>query len=465
MHDTACLVFWRFVATYPMSRAVLSGLWEIRRQAAWFGQRVRLASGYEKQAGCAMRLLVLGLVGLLPACVSANVERSPRPEARPQAQAERLPAVGTSAEFATWLDGFSARAQAQGVSAATLAQARPHLNYLPVTVRLDQQQSEFGARIWDYLDSAVTAGRVSRGRTLMQQHAGLLGRIEARYGVPPHIVVAIWGIETSFGANRGNTATLATLATLAKDGRRGAFFEAQLVDALRIVQAGDISPGAMVGSWAGAFGHTQFMPSSFLAYAVDFNGNGRRDVWAEDPSDALASAANYLARRGWVRGQPWAVEVSLPTGFDLGLTGQRQSSEGWARSGLRRAAGGQLPDGQARLILPGGARGPAFLAYGNYDVLKEYNISDAYVMALGHLSDRLAGGGPLRTDWPRQDRALTRAERIEVQRRLNALGHDTGGIDGRHGPATVAAVQAWQRANGMPPDGYINADLLRVLLR
>ncbi len=444
---------------------MLSGLWEIRRQAAWFGQRVRLASGYEKQAGCAMRLLVLGLVGLLPACVSANVERSPRPEARPQAQAERLPAVGTSAEFATWLDGFSARAQAQGVSAATLAQARPHLNYLPVTVRLDQQQSEFGARIWDYLDSAVTAGRVSRGRTLMQQHAGLLGRIEARYGVPPHIVVAIWGIETSFGANRGNTATLATLATLAKDGRRGAFFEAQLVDALRIVQAGDISPGAMVGSWAGAFGHTQFMPSSFLAYAVDFNGNGRRDVWAEDPSDALASAANYLARRGWVRGQPWAVEVSLPTGFDLGLTGQRQSSEGWARSGLRRAAGGQLPDGQARLILPGGARGPAFLAYGNYDVLKEYNISDAYVLALGHLSDRLAGGGPLRTDWPRQDRALTRAERIEVQRRLNALGHDTGGIDGRHGPATVAAVQAWQRANGMPPDGYINADLLRVLMR
>lgn len=412
-----------------------------------------------------MRLCVLGLVGLLPACVAANVDRSPRPEVRPEIQTSQPAAIGTAAEFATWLDGFSTRAQAQGVSADTLARARPHLNYLPATVRLDQQQSEFGARVWDYLDSAVTEGRVSRGRAMIQQHAGLLGRIEARYGVPPSVIVAIWGIETSFGANRGNTATLATLATLAKDGRRGAFFEAQLVDALRIVQAGDISPGAMVGSWAGAFGHTQFMPSSFLAYGVDFTGNGRRDLWADDPSDALASAANYLARRGWVRGQPWAVEVSLPAGFDLGLTGQGQTAEGWVRSGLRRAAGGQIPEGQARLILPGGARGPAFLAYGNYDVLKEYNISDAYVLALGHLSDRLAGGEALRADWPRQDRALTLAERIAVQRRLNELGHDTGGIDGRHGPATVAAVQAWQRANGLPPDGYINADLLRALLR
>ena len=412
-----------------------------------------------------MRLCVLGIVGLLPACVAANVERSPRPEVRPDVQTERPATFAAAEDFATWLDGFSTRAQAQGVSASTLALARPHLEYLPATVRLDQQQSEFGARVWDYLDSAVTEGRVSRGRAMMQQHAGLLGRIEARYGVPPHVIVAIWGIETSFGANLGSTATLATLATLAKDGRRGAFFEAQLVDALRIVQAGDISPAAMVGSWAGAFGHTQFMPSSFLAYAVDSTGNGRRDLWADDPSDALASAANYLARRGWVRGQQWAVEVSLPAGFDLGLTGQGRSAEAWARSGLRRAAGGQLPSGQARLFLPGGARGPAFLAYGNYDVLKEYNISDAYVLALGHLSDRLAGGGVLRADWPRQDRALTRAERIAVQRRLNELGHDTGGIDGRHGPATVAAVLAWQRANNLPPDGYINADLLGALLR
>ena len=297
----------------------------------------------------------------------------------------------------------------------------------------------------------------------MRQHSGLLSRIEARFGVPPEVVVAIWGIETSFGANRGNTPTLATLATLAKDGRRGAYFEEQLIDALKIVQAGDISPQAMIGSWAGAFGHTQFMPSSYLTYALDFNGNGRRDVWGTDPADALASAANYLARRGWTRGQPWAVEVSLPNGFDLGATGQRQSADAWGRAGLRPAAGGALASGMSRLILPGGARGPAFLAYDNYDVLKEYNISDAYVLALGHLSDRLRGGGALRGQWPRGDRALNLSERTELQRRLNALGHDTGGIDGRIGPATVAAVQAWQRAVGIPPDGYVNAEILARL--
>ena len=401
-------------------------------------------------------LLVLSLS--LPGCVAANVETSPRPEARAETRAS-----APTGDFGVWLVGFDARARAASISQATLSQARPQMRYLPQTITLDRRQSEFGARIWDYLDSAVTTARISQGQAAMRQHSGLLSRIEARFGVPPEVVVAIWGIETSFGANRGNTPTLATLATLAKDGRRGSYFEEQLIDALRIVQAGDISPQAMIGSWAGAFGHTQFMPSSYLTYAVDFNGNGRRDVWGNDPSDALASAANYLAQRGWTRGQPWAVEVSLPSGFDLGTTGQRQSAEAWGRAGLRPAAGGALASGMSRLILPGGARGPAFLAYDNYDVLKEYNISDAYVLALGHLSDRLRGAGALRGQWPRGDRALSLSERTELQRRLNALGHDTGGIDGRIGPATVAAVQAWQRSAGIPPDGYVNADLLERL--
>ena len=401
--------------------------------------------------------LILGLTLALPGCVGANVEVSPRPEARAAAPA--------TADFGAWLDGFATRAQAAGITAATFAQARPQMRFLPDTVRLDQRQSEFGARVWDYMDSAVTGGRIAQGQAQMRQQAALLGRIEARFGVPPEILVAIWGVETSYGADRGRVSTLATLSTLAKDGRRGAFFEAQLIDALRIVQAGDISAGAMIGSWAGAFGHTQFMPSSYLSYAVDFTGTGRRDFWGSDPADALASAANYLARRGWVRGQPWAVEVVLPAGFDLGQTGQRKPGQDWTGAGLRAASGGQIAGGSARLILPGGAQGPAFLAYGNYDVLKEYNISDAYVLAVGHLSDRLRGAGALRGQWPRGDRALSLAERMEVQRRLNALGHDTAGIDGRHGPATVAAVQAWQRANGLPPDGYINADLLARLRR
>ncbi len=406
------------------------------------------------------RSVALFLCLFLPGCVAAGGDTAPRPESR----AESPAAPRATGSFETWMDGFSTRARAAGIRDATLARARPHIRHLPATVTLDGRQSEFGARVWDYMDSAVTPARISQGQAALRSRASTLSRIEARYGVPPEIVVAIWGIETSYGADRGRVSTLSTLATLARDGRRGVFFEGQLIDALRIVQAGDIAPEAMIGSWAGAFGHTQFMPSSYLAYAVDFTGNGRRDLWSDDPSDALASAANYLAQRGWVRGQPWAVEVVLPSGFDLGLTGQRQSAEAWGRAGLR-AASGSIAPGASRLILPGGAQGPAFLAYGNYDALKEYNISDAYVLALGHLSDRLRGGGPLRGDWPRGDRALNLSERRDLQRRLQELGHYTGAIDGRHGPMTVAAVQDWQRANGLPPDGYINAAVLARLRR
>ncbi|MGP9790144.1 lytic murein transglycosylase [Roseinatronobacter sp. NSM] len=395
----------------------------------------------------------------LPACGLANIETSPRPTARPAT----LSAPDTG-NFDAWVAAFAPRARNRGISQATLDRALPTLRHLPETVALDRRQSEFGARIWEYLDSTVSATRISQGQAALRRHADILARIEGRFGVPPEVLVAIWGIESSYGANRGGTHILSSLATLAKDGRRGEFFEEQLLDALRIIQAGDISAQAMIGSWAGAFGHMQFMPSSFLTYAVDFTGDGRRDVWADDPTDALASAANYLTRRGWTRGQPWAREVVLPDGFDLRLTGQAQPAADWARAGVRVAAGAPLQSGQARLLLPGGARGPAFLAYGNYDVLKEYNLSDAYVLAVGHLSDRLRGGAALQGSWPRGDRPLTGDERRALQRRLNALGHDTGGIDGRIGPATVAAVQAWQKSQGLAPDGYVNADLLRQIL-
>ncbi len=407
-----------------------------------------------------MRAFGLALALLLgPAgCSDANVDRSPRPEARAET---RVAARGAS--FEQWLAGFETRAESTGVGRATLDRARPHLRYLPQSVTLDQRQSEFAARVWEYLDTAVTPARIQQGQRALGQHRATLERITARHGVPPEILVAIWGIETSYGANRGSTPTLATLATLARDGRRGAFFEAQLIDALKIVQDSRIDPAAMVGSWAGAFGHLQFMPSSYRTYAVDFTGNGRSDHWGADPGDALASAARYLSGRGWVAGQPWAIEVAMPAQFDLQLTGQWRNASDWEAAGLRPAAGGRLAQGRARLILPGGARGPAFLAYTNYDVLKEYNISDSYVLAVGHLSDRLSGAGALRGQWPRGDRALTLAERQDLQRRLNALGHDTAGVDGRIGPATVAAVQAWQRGRGLPPDGYVNATLLEAL--
>lgn len=404
---------------------------------------------------------VLMVLMLAPGCVGANVERSPRPEARP----EGVAAAPRAASFEAWVAGFRGRALAGGVSARTFDSAMSGVTYLPGTVRLDRAQAEFATRVWEYLENAVTPGRIAEGRQLMARHAALLDRIEARFGVPSEVVVAVWGLESSYGAVRGTTPTLSTLATLARDGRRAGFFEAELIAALKIVQAGEVTPARMIGSWAGAMGHTQFMPSSYLAHAVDFTGNGRRDVWGADPSDALASAANYLEANGWTRGEPWAVEVRLPAGFDLAAVGTRRGMEAWRALGVT-AASGRLPGvGQAELMLPAGRNGPALLAFGNYHVLKTYNVSDAYVIALGHLSDRLRGAGPFVAGWPRGDRALNLSERMELQRLLNAAGFDTAGVDGRLGPATHAAVRGWQAANGLVPDGYISGDLLARMRR
>lgn len=404
---------------------------------------------------------VLMVLMLAPGCVGANVERSPRPEPRP----EGVAAAPRAASFEAWVAGFRGRALAGGVSARTFDSAMSGVTYLPGTVRLDRAQAEFATRVWEYLENAVTPGRIAEGRQLMARHAALLDRIEARFGVPSEVVVAVWGLESSYGAVRGTTPTLSTLATLARDGRRAGFFEAELIAALKIVQAGEVTPARMIGSWAGAMGHTQFMPSSYLAHAVDFTGNGRRDVWGADPSDALASAANYLAANGWTRGEPWAVEVRLPAGFDLAAVGTRRGMEAWRALGVT-AASGRLPGvGQAELMLPAGRNGPPLLAFGNYHVLKTYNVSDAYVIALGHLSDRLRGAGPFVAGWPRGDRALNLSERMELQRLLNAAGFDTAGVDGRLGPATHAAVRGWQAANGLVPDGYISGDLLARMRR
>lgn len=222
----------------------------------------------------------------------------------------------------------------------------------------------------------------------------------------------------------------------------------------------------MTGSWAGAMGHTQFIPTSYLAYAVDFTGDGRRDIWADDPSDALASSAAYLARSGWRKGQPWGMEVTLPMGFDFGLTGERvtKSAADWAALGVRDADGRKPGDhGPASILMPAGARGAAFMIFPNFHAIERYNAADAYVIAVGHLADRIAGGGPIRAAWPRDDRALVFAERRELQERLTKAGFDTGGADGKVGPNTIAAIRAFQRSVGMIPDGYASLDILRRL--
>ncbi|WP_299816705.1 lytic murein transglycosylase [uncultured Jannaschia sp.] len=399
--------------------------------------------------------LLLGLT--LPGACGAQ---EPRPLPRPILVRE--------VPFAAWLAGFRARALAQGIAGATFDAAMRDVAPLPDVIRRDRNQSEFTRTIWDYLDTAVSEPRVANGRRAMARHADALAAIEARHGVPAEIVVAIWGLESSYGAYRGDVDTLSALATLAADSRRPDFFEAELLAALAILETGEAAAGDLRGSWAGAMGHTQFMPTSWRDHAVDAAGDGRRDIWGDDPTDALASTAAYLAANGWTSGQPWGAEVVLPDGFDYRLTGERveKSPAEWTALGVRTTDGGPVPEGgPASIRVPAGHEGAAFVTYANFAVLESYNTADAYVIGVGHLADRLAGGPPLRGGWPRGDRALSRAERIELQERLRAAGFDPLKIDARIGPDTLDAIQRWQASEGLVPDGYVDVDLLERLRR
>lgn len=368
--------------------------------------------------------------------------------------------------FNNWITRFRGRAAAAGISSRTFDAAFANVQYLPDSIRRDRNQAEFVKPLGEYMATAASDNRVTNGRIMVQQFSSLFARIEDRFGVPPHVVAAVWGMESNYGQRRGDVPLVSTLATLAYDGRRGRFFEQQLIAALKILQRGDVAPRNMTGSWAGAMGHTQFIPTSYQAYAVDFTGDGRRDIWADDPSDALASTAAYLRQFNWRTGQPWGVEVILPRGFDFNLSSRnsRRSPAGWGQLGVRGIDGQVVPNyGEATLITPTGAGGPAFLVFRNFDVISRYNNAEAYIIGVGHLGDRIRGMGPLRTPWPAGERSLLRAERIELQRRLTSAGYSTGGIDGKIGPNSRAAIRAYQRAAGLPPDGYASLRLLERL--
>lgn len=370
--------------------------------------------------------------------------------------------TGTQAGLDAWTHEFRARALAAGISSGVFDQAMVGLHYLPDVVRKDRHQNEFTKTIWDYLDSAVSASRISAGQAALKKNAAALDRIEAAYGVDSRVVLAIWGLESAYGAVRGDIGTIEALATLAYDGRRGAFFEGQLIAALHILQAGDVTAGDMRGSWAGAMGHTQFMPTSFLTTAVDFNGDGRRDIWSDDPVDALASTAAYLAKNGWEKGKPWGVEVVLPEGFDYTQTTEKvtKTPAEWQALGVR-AVSGDLPDaGAGSILLPGGARGVAFMIFQNFRVIETYNSADAYVIAVGHLGDRIMGAPEFAGSWPRDLRALSYDERIELQQRLTAAGFDTLGVDSKMGPRTIAAIMGFQASVGLRADGFPSLDVL-----
>jgi membrane-bound lytic murein transglycosylase B len=382
-----------------------------------------------------------------------------------QAEAQSMSETEPEAAFGRWVEDFLPRARAAGLPEAVLEEALGRARYLPDVVERDRNQSEFTKPLHEYMATAVSEARVDLGLRALREHADLLAAIERTRGVEKEIVVAIWGMESSYGSFRGDVPVVSALATLAFEGRRAAFFEEQLLAALRILENGDTTPEVMTGSWAGAMGHTQFMPVSYEAHAVDFDGDGRRDIWGDDPADALASTAAYLARAGWEMGQPWGVEVVLPEGFDFSLAraNNRQSPAYWASLGVRDAEGGVVPDhGGAVILLPAGAAGPAFMTFRNFNALERYNTADAYVIGVGHLADRLRGGPPLRARWP-EEPALDLAQRLELQELLTAQGFDTLGVDGRIGPRTVAAVRNWQLARGEVPDGYPSLALLQRL--
>lgn len=373
-----------------------------------------------------------------------------------------------AASFADCLGGLKARAVSKGFAAVTIETAFTGIQYRPRVIELDRRQPEFVQTFWQYFQARITPERVERGRRLLNVHRDLLQRIHADFGVRPEYLLAFWGMETNYGAFFGRTPVLDALATLACEGRRGAFFGEQLMHALQIIDEGSITPDAMQGSWAGAMGHTQFMPSTFTAYAVDYDGDGRRDLWNSLP-DALASAANYLRAMGWSDGQRWGREVRLPSRFDYTLAGldQRRPLSEWQRLGVRLPTGRTLPatDMEASLLLPAGHRGPAFLVYDNFRIIMRWNTSTSYALAVGHLADRIAGMGRLAAVPPKQERALTREEIMELQGRLIRLGHLEGEIDGIAGQQTRAAVRAFQLQRGLPADGHPDYELLTLLRR
>lgn len=368
-----------------------------------------------------------------------------------------------AATFAAFVQSLWPQASSAGVSRATFDRAFSGVQPNPRVIELSQRQPEFRKTLGDYVDLRTSNKRVTNGRAAFSEHRSTFAAVESRFGVPAETVCSIWGNETAYGTFRGDHYVIQAMATLAHAGRRSAFFQSELIAALRILQAGDIQPQAMMGSWAGAMGYVQFMPSSFLRFAIDFTGDGRRDIWNSVP-DAMGSAANYLRRNGWTPGVPWGFEVHAP-----GLPGNRasrQSISGWAANGVTRVGGGPMTGGApASLWKPAGEGGPHLLLTSNFNVIKRYNNADSYALAVGHLGDRIKGAGRFSKPWPPGEGGLVHAEREEIQRRLNQLGFDLGDPDGILGDKSKAAVRQMQGRFGMPATGEADRAFLERLRR
>lgn len=377
-----------------------------------------------------------------------------------------LPAAADDAAFASCLAGLRGEAIAKGVRGEVFDAHAAGLAPDMAVIGFLDAQPEFVTPIWDYLAALVDAERIADGREMLERWAPVLARVEAEYGVDAATVVAVWGVESNYGRNFGTRPLLNSLSTLSCFGRRQGFFRGEFFTTLRIIQDGHVAPERLTGSWAGAFGHTQFMPSTFMRLAVDFDGDGRRDLVDSVP-DALASTANFLKRAGWRSDLPWGFEVSLPGGLDVSGAGRRNKEpiSAWVARGVERVDGLPMPAGAtpAGLLLPAGRSGPAFLVTRNFDALYSYNAAESYGLAIAHLSDRLRGGQPFATSWPTDDPGLSRAERRELQQLLIARGHEIGEVDGMIGTLTREALKQEQARLGLEPDGRAGQRALRAL--
>ncbi len=370
-------------------------------------------------------------------------------------------AAASNARVTAFLGALWPEAQKQGVTRATFDRAFAGFTPDPRVIAATHREPEYGKPVGDYVNSVASKSRVAAGADKAAQLASVLDAIEKQYGVERWIVLALWGIESSYGAGEDRWDVIRSLATLAEARYRDPYFRNELLIALRILQEGHIARERMRGSWAGAMGQPQFMPSSFYAYAVDFTGDGRRDIWTSAP-DVLASIANYLARSGWQRGLTWGYEVALPQGFDYRTS--RGSFAEWTQRGVRRADGGALPrEGDGFLLFPSGAAGPAFLVTANFNVIKLYNNSDVYAIAVGHLADRMHGGAPFRAAWPKDDPQLSRDARIALQHKLVELGYPVHDFAGRLDFDQRDAIRALQAKFGMVPDGQPTPALMARL--
>ncbi len=375
------------------------------------------------------------------------------------------PLTADHAAYRSFVREFRSVALRRGIPEALYDRSFRGLTPDPEVIEKNNRQPEFVLPASQYVALVVTDTRVNDGRVKLSELAAALERIERRYGVDRHVLAAIWGLETQYGKLRGKRNVIRSLSTLAYKGRRARFGRNQLLAALDILKAGDITLERMTGSWAGAMGHTQFIPTSYKAYAVDFTGDGRRDIW-DNPVDALASAANYLRGNGWVPGKPWGHRVVLPEGFDAGLAGRNgeRTIREWEKLGLRAARGGAFPHPEERafLDLPAGIRGPAFLLRTNFRAIMRYNPAHKYALAIGHLSDRLRGDEPSLT-WPGGIAPIVEAERRELQRLLAGRGYDIGEIDGIIGPKTRAAIRDYQAEKKRHVDGFPRREILELL--